>query len=74
MTFVFFAGYFVRSIHYKDDVPYLEKADAEINLKLERIENKGELAEAINLLLGDSWKIIDQNRRHPVIVFIEEGK
>lgn len=74
MVLTFFVGYFVRSIHYKQDLPYLEKAQAEIRLELDRIESKGELAEAIDLLLDDYWKVIDQNRKHPVIVFIKEGK
>ena len=74
LLIAFYSGYFVRSIHYKQDLPYLEKAQAEIRLRLDRLEDEGELAEAIDLLLDDYWKVIDQNREHPVIVFIEEEK
>lgn len=70
MTIVFFTGYFVRSIHYRQDLPRLEKEHAEIRLVLEAEVSK--LADVLGWLNQDVDEIIDQNNEHPVVVFIEE--
>lgn len=75
MVLTFFSGYFVRSIHYKDDVPYLEKGRVETRISQERIERQFMplMKSAIKTIEGYE-KIIDQNIKHPVIVFIKEEK
>ena len=72
---VFFAGYFVRSIHYKNDLSYLERGRAERRLAHERIERQlmPLMKSAVKTIDGYE-EIINQNRRHPVMVFIEEEK
>jgi len=60
----FFIGYFLRSIHYRQDLPHIQKAQAEIRLELEEIEQERELAELIERLLQEYEAIIDWNREH----------
>lgn len=67
----FFIGYFLRSIHYRQDLPRVEKAQAELRIKYAQMESRKELAEIMNLFFEDCWEIIDWNKAHPVIPFVE---
>lgn len=64
----FLIGYFVRSIHYRQDLPRIQKAQQEIRLEFKIIEQKKELAELIDRLLWEYEEIIEMNERN------EKGK
>ena len=70
---IFFSGYFVHSIHYRDDLPRV--LDAQAELRAEHYEIKRELMPIVESAVKAfeiHEDIMERNQANPVMAFEEE--
>ena len=73
MVLVFYSGYFLCSIHYKQKSERTEQVQAELRTEHHEIEREFmPVVESAIRALDGYEEIIDWNQAHPVVAFEEE--